>query len=416
MDINAFNRFCVAGWGKSGVALCDLLLSLKKEVRVSEAKERDSFSPVIIDGYQAKGVNFEFGVHSEKFIKGSQLMILSPGLDTENSQATKIARTLNIPYVGELELSFWLNKAKIVAITGTNGKTTTTYLTHKVLADKRKRVFLGGNIGTPFSSFVLDTKKGDIVVLEVSSFQLETIIEFKPYIAAVLNIEPDHLDRYPDFTAYLRAKLNIFKNQDAKDYALINKNISIRSIIEKEIRSKVIHFSDEFPDDNLSCVYRIASIFGIGKTDCLKVFSQFQGLPHRLQFVRKIRGITFINDSKATNPSSTKWAIRNINTPIILLAGGKDKGLDYSSILPYLKRVKKINLFGQAALKIKEALDSKTDTQVFSSLEEALLYSFNSADSGDTVLLSPMCASFDAFKNYEERGSEFIRLVNDLKD
>jgi len=414
MDIDNFDRFCVIGYGKSGVSLCNLLLKLKKKVKVSEIKERSYFSSDVIDSFIKQGVEFEFSGHSEKFLKSSQLIVVSPGVDTENSEAIKLARNLSIPYVGEIELAFWLTKAKIIAITGTNGKTTTTYLAHKVLSENKKRVFLGGNIGVPFSSFVLDTKKEDIIVLEISSFQLESIIEFRPYVSALLNIEPDHLDRYPDFDSYFRAKLNIFKNQKSTDYALINKNIVFRPSIEKEIKAKIIYFSDEFSNGNLSCVYRIVKVFGLNKIDCLKVFSGFSGLPHRMQFVRKINGVSFVNDSKATNPSSTKWAIKNTEASIILLAGGKDKGLDYASIIPYLKRVKKINLFGQAASKIKEALNSKKDMEVFSSMKEAILASFKSAEPGDTILLSPMCSSYDAFKNYEERGDEFMRIVNSI--
>ena len=412
MDIDNFKKISVAGWGKSGVALCDLLLSLEKEVLVSEQKERSDFPSAAIDQFRSKGVKFEFGGHSAKFIKDSNLLILSPGVDTFNSSIIKYAKRFGIPYVGELEFSSWLTQAKFVAITGTNGKTTTTYLTHKVIQQKKKRTFLGGNIGTPLSSFVLDTKKGDVIVLEVSSFQLETILKFKPYVATFLNIEPDHLDRYQKFEDYFQAKMNMFKNQENSDWAILNKNISFRSYIEKKIKSKVVYFSTEFSNENFSCVYRIASVFGLTKADCLSVFSSFEGLSHRMQVVRKINGITFINDSKATNPSSTVWALKNINSPIILLAGGKDKGLEYSSIEPYAKKIKKINLFGEASQKIKGSLNSNMDSQIFPSFKEAISSAFKEATKGDIVLLSPMCASFDEFSNYKERGEKFAAIVN----
>ncbi len=412
MNIDNFEKICIIGWGRSGISLCNLLLSLKKKVRVSEAGERKIFSASLIDEFSKLGVEFEFAGHSPKFIKDSQLIILSPGVDTFKSQAAKIANDLGIPSVGEVEFSSWLTQAKIVAITGTNGKTTTTRLAYEVLKRARKRIFLGGNIGTPFSSFVLNTKKRDLIILEVSSFQLETILEFRPYVAAFLNIEPDHLDRYNNLGDYIQAKVNIFKNQQSQDWAVINKGINYRGKIEEFIKSKIVYFSDEFSNENFSCVYRIATIFGLGKADCLGVFSSFKGFSHRLQFAGKRDGITFINDSKATNPSSTIWALKNIKTPIILLAGGKDKGLDYSQISPFMKRVKKINIFGEASSKINGSLNSSVESEVFLTLQEATLASYKQAQVGDTILLSPMCASFDAFKNYEERGNSFMEIVN----
>ncbi|MFA6281725.1 MAG: UDP-N-acetylmuramoyl-L-alanine--D-glutamate ligase [Candidatus Omnitrophota bacterium] len=414
MNIDNINKVCIVGWGKSGYSLCNLLLTLKKKAKVTELKERNKFHPALIDKLGSCGVSFEFGGHSENFVKDTQLVILSPGVDLLTSPVVKIANSLKIPCVGEVEFASWLTQAKFVAITGTNGKTTTTFLTYRVLKENKKRVFLGGNIGIPVSSFILDTKKNDLIVLEISSFQLETIIEFKPYVAALLNIEPNHLDRHPTFRDYFEAKMNIFRNQQAEDWAVLNKNIEGLNIIERRMKSQIIHFSSEFENENLSCVYKIAGIFSIDKIACLKVFNSFKGIPHRLQVVRNIGGVTFINDSKSTNPSSTIWAFRNIKGPIILIAGGKDKGVDYASIVPYLKNVKKINLFGQAAGKIEKALKAHANTQVFSSLKEVVDASFGDAGTKATVLFSPMCSSFDMFSNYMERGRKFAEAVNNI--
>ena len=180
----------------------------------------------------------------------------------------------------------------------------------------------------------------------------------------------------------------------------------------KAIKSQKIFFSGEFINENYSAVYRIANIFGIERQDCEAVFSEFKGLPHRFQFIRSIGGVTFINDSKATNPASTVWALKSLQSPAILLAGGKDKDLDYGLILKHLSQVKKINLFGQAADKIKKEISSFPKIEVFPSLKDASLASFREASPGDTVLLSPMCASFDEFSNYTERGNSFADLVN----
>ena len=414
MRIDDFKKICVVGWGRSGISLTNLLLGLGKEVKVSEAAEDKTFPSQLINDFTERGVEFEFAGHSKEFIKDTQLLILSPGVDLSSSPIKQIAQAYNIPCVGEIEFSSWLTKAQIIAITGTNGKTTTSELIYQVLKRKERRVFLGGNIGRPFSSFVLETEEEDLVVLEISSFQLETTLKFKPYVVAFLNIEPDHLDRYSDFKDYFQAKLNIFKNQGREDWAVLNKNIDFRSQIEKVIKSQLVYFSQELSNENFSCVYRIASIFGLTKIDCLKVFSEFKGLRHRLQVARKLNKITFINDSKATNPSSTIWALKNTKAPIILLAGGRDKGLDYSSILPHLKKVKRVNLFGEAAVKIREGLGSGVETKVFQSLEKAVLSSYQGADSGDTILLSPMCSSFDMFSNYQDRGDKFIEIVNSI--
>lgn len=416
MNIDNLQNFCIVGWGKSGISLCKLLLSLHKNIKITEIKERSSFPTPLIDKFSALGVKFEFGGHSEQFIKESQLIILSPGIDIKISPITAIANSLGIPSVGEVEFAFWLTKAKFVAITGTNGKTTTAFLVYRLLKEKKERVFLGGNIGIPVSSFILQTKRADTVVLEISSFQLETILEFRPQVACLLNIEPNHLDRHSSFNEYFEAKMNIFKNQKEGDWAVINQRLVMRKDIEKRLRSKVVYFFDEFPNEDYSCVYRIVSLFGLAKADCFKVFSGFKGLPHRLQFSRTIKGINFINDSKSTNPSSTAWALKNIKGPIILIAGGKDKGVDYTTITPYLTKVKKLNLFGQAKDKIRQLLSAYVEVEVFTSLKEAVVASYREAASGDMVLLSPMCSSFDMFSNYIERGRKFVEIVDSLGD
>ncbi len=367
----------------------------------------------MIGRYTQRTVTFYFGNSGIRGLDGVELIVLSPGVDPKKCPVTKAALSKGIVCVGELELASWFTEARIVAITGTNGKTTTTNLTYNLLKAHKKRVFMGGNIGTPFSSFVKETKKDDIIVLEVSSFQMETILKFRPYIAVVLNIEPDHMDRYLGFEEYLLAKANIFKNQKSNDWAVINKNLSV-TLIEKKIHSQIVYFSNEFNNENFSSVYRIAKIFGLSKADCVSVFSKFKGLPHRFEFVRNLNGVSFINDSKATNPASTIWALKNIKDPVILLAGGKDKELDYSCLHSYLGLVKKINAFGEAAAKIKKALSSAIALEVFSTLDEATMKSFEEASSGDVVLLSPMCASFDAFRDYKNRGERFVEIVNGL--
>ncbi len=414
MNLDNFKTIVVVGLGRSGASLAEFFCRLGKRVKITEKKNEDSFSSLLKNRLTSSGVELQFGGHSRRFIEDADLMVVSPGVDLATSEAVKYARELGVLTVGEIEVASWVTPAKIVAITGTNGKTTTSFLTYRVLKENNKNVYLAGNIGIPFSRYALTLKKNDIVVLEVSSFQLETIIEFRPYVACLLNIEPDHLDRYSDFSHYCESKMNIFRNQRECDWAVLNKNFLLRGDVERKIKAKKVYFSSELGNENYSAVYRIASIFRISKLDCFKVLSQFKGLPHRMQFVRRIRGVTFINDSKSTNPASTRWALQRTSSPVILIAGGKDKGVDFRGILPYLRRVKKVYLIGEAAKRIRECICSSVSVDISPELNDAVWKSFSDAESGDTVLFSPMCSSFDMFSSYVERGNEFMRIVHTL--
>jgi len=411
--IDNFKKICLIGWAKSNISLCRVLLKLEKEVRVSEIRDINNFDNFLIDRFSKDGVKFEFSGHTKDFIKDSDLIVLSPGVQL-NSSPIQIAKELNIPYVGEIEVAFWLTKARFIAITGTSGKTTTTFLTYKLLKEKFKRVFLGGNIGIPLSSFILKANKNDLIVLEISSFQLQTIMSFRPFVAALLNIEPNHLDHHSSFEEYFSSKMNIFKNQRKEDYAVINKNMFLLKEVEKHIRSNIVYFSKEFPNEDFSCAYRIASIFKVDRTFAINLFSKFKGLSHRMQFIRTINGINFINDSKSTTPLSTIWALKQLKGKTILIAGGKDKGLDYSVIIPHLGNVKKINLIGEASSKIKKTLNGYVSVEIFGSLKDAVISSFKELDKGN-ILFSPMCSSFDMFSNYKERGRKFIEIVKNIK-
>ena len=415
MILDQFHHIAIVGFKRSGIALCRMLLEYKKQVRVTDAHVEDSFGQKLIEQFRNNGVQFEFGSHTQEFLDGCDLLVISPGVDMSNSPIGQYAQKQNIPVYGEMEVSSWVNRAKIVAITGTNGKTTTTFLTYSVLKSKfGERVHLAGNIGIPFAEVALRTKAEDIVVLEVSSFQLETIKTFHPFISCITNIEPDHLDRYANVTEYIRAKKNIFLNQTQDDFAVLNKNGVVEADMVSSLPGQVRYFSDEFENENYSAVSCIAGIFGIDKEECRSIFSQFCGLPHRMQKIKERAGVVFINDSKATNPSATLWALKNIPCPIRLIAGGKDKGLEYVQIEPYLKKVKKIYLYGEARTGIAQALSFYPDIVQYDSLEKAICMAARDAARGETILFSPMCSSFDLFRNYQERGRFFVKIVNDL--
>ncbi|MCF7873904.1 MAG: UDP-N-acetylmuramoyl-L-alanine--D-glutamate ligase [Candidatus Omnitrophica bacterium] len=405
---------CVAGWGKTGISLTKMLLDLGKKVKVTEQRKKKYFCSQSIQNFQAKGVKFEFRKHSEEFIKSCELIILSPGIDLSRSKLTNIAIKNKISCIGELEFAFYFTDATIIAITGTNGKTTTAHLVYRLLKQKKKKVYLGGNIGRPFSEFVLNTKKGDVIVLEVSSFQLETVVKFRPKVAVLLNLEPDHLNRHKSFDNYLKTKLKIFHNQKKSDRAIINKEINLAKPYLSEINSKIIYFKNELSDQNLSAAYRVGKIFGITKDDCRILSSKYKKLPHRQQLVKEIDKIKFINDSKATNLSSTLFALKSIKKSVILIAGGKDKGFHYFDLGKYARKIKKINLIGQAADKINDEIGNKIKCDKFDSLKEAVLSSYKEAKPSDTILFSPMCSSFDMFSDYKERGQKFVEIVDNL--
>lgn len=414
MDLTGLREVCVAGWGKTGDSLVRLLLSLGKKVRVSEICPEKKFSSEKINYFKKQGVKFEFGRHSQKFISSCSLVLLSPGIDFNCSPLAEIIQKNKLPYMGEIEFASSLTTAKIIAITGTNGKTSTAYLVYLLLKKKKKNVFLAGNIGRPFSDIALLAKKDDIIILEVSSFQLETVIKFRPYVAVLLSVSPDHLQRHKSFQEYLKAKMKIFQNQKESDWAVVGKDNSFFAPFASRIRSRIAYYDNRDLSENFACARQVGKIFNISKLESLTVFSNYKNLPHRCQEVRVVNKVKFINDSKATNPASTFFALSQIKSKVILIAGGKDKGLDYWQLANWRRKVKKVNLIGEAAPKIEKDLNKKINCQKFSSLSQAVLSAYREAKPGETVLLSPMCASFDMFDDYRHRGKEFIQAVKSI--
>ena len=352
---------------------------------------------------------FETGQHSQSFLKGSDLIVLSPGVDTEKFKRGYL-RSQAVPCVGEIEFAYWVCRSRdIIAITGTNGKTSTATIVGDLLKTyTQEEVHVLGNIGSPFAGSVRTVKEGDHVVLEVSSFQLETIETFRPRIACLLNLTQDHLDRYPDMASYFEAKKRIFRNQTPDDFAIFPRELqeSLGPIKAKELPVE--------EEDNSAFIKQIVGVYGIPAKSVDDYFKSFKGLHHRLEFVDERGKVRFINDSKATNVSSTIFALKKIKSPVILIAGGLDKGIDYSKLAPFLSRVREIILIGQAKEKIRKDLQDKAVLAEAASLEEAVRLAYRKARPGDTVLLSPMCASFDMFTDYKERGEVFKSTVHAL--
>lgn len=407
-------KITVVGLARSGLACADLLYNLGADVSATDNQDNPLTRSNALE-LKSKDIKIELGRHTKEFIKGRDMIVVSPGV-TDEALPMVWAESFKIPIISEIEVSWILCPATIIAVTGTNGKTTVTTLIGKILETKQEKVFVLGNIGEPFCAQVDKIGEGDFVSLEVSSFQLEKIQNFKPKISVFLNFTCNHLDRYSNMPDYLKAKKRIFMNQDKSDYLVLNHQDPVVRELAKETPAGVVYFY-ETPklNPNFSCVLAVGSILGIEKELCLDVFSKFRGLAHRLEHVLELDNVEFINDSKSTTVDSTIWALKNISKPIVLIAGGRDKGSEYSVILDLMqKKVKEIILIGEAKEKIEYALRGSLSINKARTLEEAVNIAFGLALPGDCVLLSPMCSSFDMFSNYEERGEVFKKAVYDL--
>ncbi|MFC1592455.1 UDP-N-acetylmuramoyl-L-alanine--D-glutamate ligase [Candidatus Omnitrophota bacterium] len=403
----------VIGLGRSGLACANLLSSAGAKVSVTEKEDN-----LQLRDYARKldsSIRRELGGHSKEFIQARDLIVTSPGVE-DDSPALVWARQMGIIVISEIECAWALCPASLIAITGTNGKTTTTTLIGKVLEESGRKAFTLGNIGIPFSAQVAGMQSEDFVSLEVSSFQLETIKSFKPAISVILNFSPDHLDRYPDIDAYLTAKSRIFMNQDAADYLVLNyDDVVVRGLARKS-NAKVVYFDQKTHfNPNFAAVVAVASILGIDRNLCEDVFGRFPGLPHRLEQVAQFQQREFINDSKATNLDAVAFALKSIHSDVILIAGGKDKGSDYTRIKDLVRsKARSLIVIGEARNKIKQALGASLPVREASGLREAVEFAFQASRPGDCILLSPMCSSFDMFRNYEHRGEVFKKAVYEL--
>ena len=407
-------KIIIVGMARSGLSCARLLADLGAKVFVTDNSDSAQLRPVA-DDLMRLGVEVELGRHTPEFISGADLLVISPGV-TDDSLPVRLALSSKIPVISEIEIASMLCPAPIIAVTGACGKTTVTTLIGEVIKASGKHVFVCGNIGNPFCGEVAKVKEGDFISLEVSSFQLEKVDTFKPKISVILNFSANHLDRYSSLDDYLMAKKRIFMNQDEKDYLVLNADDPVVRKLEHETKARVIKFYESAAfNSNQAAVIAVARILGIEQSVCSEVFRGFRGLEHRFESVAEVNNIKFINDSKATTVESAISAIRNISGKIILIAGGKDKGVAYGDILPFAQgKVKEVILIGQAAEKIKNALGSALKISHAATLRDAVKQAYLAAEGGDYVLLSPMCSSFDMFSNYEERGKVFKNLVYEL--
>jgi UDP-N-acetylmuramoylalanine--D-glutamate ligase len=432
-------RAVVLGLGHSGEAAAILLREEGADVTICESCDnpglRDKSSRL-----KAQGIEVILGPAADSNPAAYDVCILSPGIDSAVPLVQNVLRK-RIPVIGELELAFEECICPVVAITGTNGKTTTTELTTAMLQGSGVRTMASGNIGLPFATAVRQSHELDVIILEVSSFQLETINAFRPHVSVWLNLSPNHLDRYPDMEEYRRAKLRIFMNQTSEDFSVVNARenlppISARMITfsaydseaDFTLRNGVIHYRNEpvldqrktrlagiHNAENLMAALGVGLALGVEFERMAAAVGEYTAPVHRCEFVRDLEGVRWINDSKATNLDSVEKAILSQTRPIVLIAGGKDKGFEFDSIAPLVReRVRVAVLIGEMKERISRSW-SGVDCRISASLEEAVELAREAANDGDTVLFSPGTSSYDMFRNYGERGNRFKNAVNALK-
>ena len=447
MELNG-KRVLVVGLGRSGVASALFLKKQGARVAVSDTKSGDELRneiPVLLDN----GITVETGGHGERTFRGQDLIVVSPGVPVD-APPLKQARSLGESVIGEIELAAQFLPGPVVAITGSNGKTTTTTLASEIMTASGFPTLVGGNIGTPAISLAERATPETVIVLEVSSFQLETIQTFRPKVAVVLNVTPDHLDRHRTFEIYVDAKARIFENQQASDFAVLNADDPTCVSMGTRTKAQVFWFSrhDEvqrgawvrdgkilFRDakgqreilevadiplkgahnlENVLAAVCAGALMGCPPDKIRQAVRDFKAVEHRLEFVATIRGVDYYNDSKATNVDATIKALESFPSNIHLILGGKDKGSDYTVLNDLLKqRVKRVYTIGAAAAKIESQIKGPEIIHA-ETLENAIRKANAAAQPGDVVLLAPACASFDQFKSYEHRGKVFKEIVHSL--
>lgn len=434
----------VIGAAVTGIPVVEKLLKKGAKVTLNDKT---------LDRKALDGITFVGGGHPLELLDHCDLIIISPGVPTDIEIVQK-AKAMQIPVISEIELAYRLTEGKIVAITGTNGKTTTTALLGEIIKSSGRTTHVTGNIGTPMITAADTAKKEDVFIVELSSFQLESTMTFRPNVSAILNITPDHLNRHKTMENYVDAKCKILHNQKASDYAILNLDDEETVKLMDHVKCKLLTFShkEEVPqgafvrdgwmyirlDEKEEKIVEINQIFipgkhnlenalaaalmaycmGVNAKTIAQVLIEFQGVEHRIELVRELNHIVYYNDSKGTNPDASIKAIEAMTRPIILLAGGMDKGSEFHGLIDVFgNKVKAMVLIGETKEKIEKTAREKGFEKIYKEkqLKDAVLRCHMLAEEGDCVLLSPACASWDMFTSYEERGKQFKELVNHLK-
>lgn len=448
MDFNG-KKIVVIGMGKTGIASAAFLGKKGAQVTVTDEKSPDKWNVEFEKIAREKWLEVgEYG--NVSILKDAEMVVPSPGIPPDNKLLVAALKN-NIAVVSEIELAYWFIKVPIIAVTGTNGKTTTTTLLGEILQRSGKKVFVGGNIGNPLIEYAETFQNDDFIVAEISSFQLQWIEKFRPFIAVLLNITSDHINYHGSFAEYGRIKSRIFANQTKNDFAILNAEDDEQKKMAGSVHARIAKFSSKnilsegiFVEDknivlsmpetgeekypltminlpgahnveNVMVAIAAARLCGCGRADIIKAIGAFHGLPHRIEFVREKNSVKFYDDSKGTNVGSVLRALETFSQPVILLLGGRDKEGDFDSLRPLLKtKVKKLILFGEARERIASLIGEDVPFLKKTKLREAVESAYRDAVPGDVILLSPGCASFDEFTNYKERGNFFKEVVRNL--
>ena len=441
-------KIVVVGMARTGIATARFLLDRGARVTISEAKPAAQLPDEALALAQ-QGVLLETGGHRMETVRSAELIVVSPGVPLDIAPL-RAADNSGIEVISEIELAYRFLQTPLIAITGTNGKTTTTSLLGEMFRYAGKKVFVGGNIGTPLIAYVSGTQDQDFAIAEISSFQLEGIKAFKPFISVLLNVTEDHLDRYQSFAEYSAAKGRIFLNQTESDIAVLNyDDPQVRAVV-RAIRAQKVFFSTRQPlpegisyngalhlrlqgedaritiaealltgihnVENMMAAAAVGFVCGLSLQCMQQALVRFPGLKHRMELVGEIHGVTFYNDSKATNVGAVVKSLESLPAPLVLIAGGKDKGGSYAPLQSLLlQKVKLLILLGEARERMRAELGGTVETVMTASLDEAVQAAFSRSEAGDTVLFSPACSSFDMFTSYEHRGACFKELVDALK-
>lgn len=435
--------------GKTGSAVAGFLGRQGANVIVTDEKSPDQWGDAYSQIAQEKWL--ETGdYHNVNILNGATMVVPSPGIPPNNPLLLEALKK-NISVVSEIELAYRLIKVPIIAVTGTNGKTTTTTLLGKILQHSGKKVFVGGNIGNPLIEYAETAQQDDFIVAEISSFQLQWIQQFQPFIAVLLNITCDHINYHGSLDEYRRVKASVFARQTQNNFAILNAEDQEQKGIAESINARVCQFSsknllpegifvrnekivlkippvaeESYPLDmirlpgahnveNVMAAIMAARLCGCSCEDIIASIQAFRGLPHRIEFAGEKKSVKFYDDSKGTNVGSVLRALETFEQPVILLLGGRDKDGDFETLRPLLKtKTKQVILFGEARERIASLITADQPLVKKSKLKEAVESAYRSAEAGDIVLLSPGCASFDEFANYKERGNYFKEVVRNL--
>lgn len=453
-------KVLVVGFGVSGVAVAKYMTKQGAKVTVTDTKQKSELTESVNACADLK-IEYELGKHNDATFRSVDMVVMSPGVPL-TIKPLEGTREMNIPITNEIDLAAGALKEPLIAVTGTNGKTTTTTLIGEMFKADNRPAYVGGNIGKPLLDYLTEGTRADVVIAELSSFQLELTQKVVPAVAVITNVEPDHLDRYPTYEHYVATKKRLIQACDKNTYVVLNYDNPVTQSFgqdcsgrlmwitkknpmtvggefaenfngcyyiaaEKKIYAKIfgkdevydvskIRVYGEHNKENFMAAICAARAMGVSQPAIQKTIDDFRGIAHRLEFVRKKDGVFFFNDSKATNPQSQLKAIGSFPAnPIILIAGGKDKNFDFTPLTEVVRqRCKLLILMGEAKEKMNRAIGDFAETYLVGTFEEAVLLAFQKSRNGDIILLSPGCSSFDMFRNYEERGDYFKKLVHQL--